>query len=489
MACKLPPGLHQADRMVSFPQMAPTTFGGLEVPSVVEEQDSQHYAMAVPTLTSTGEITSEVTSEPGGDSEETETYSYDFLPSMALVGIPSYFLCGINQALRLACPSWFALTLVAMPGRFVGGTLVGWVVASFTQPKCGSGRISFVLGLSCMVTSIFPLAFGMLWLGPPSFVFTVVLWCSVLMPFSRNVCIGFVVLSWMFCIQTAFMMVASALTTIRAGMPLPIMGATAPLAVALYEVVAYRYIRLAWNRRPAGLHSRLFSTMCALIVQSAETLRFVGLLAASLQDDLQLLILDTSVNLGVGLLCDLVYRGRVVEGLWALMLNRAVAVSPEMDCFLRARFFFGYTIIVPFLSIVPLVNVGGLPWAKSLAFWVLFGLGLTWELVSDILFIQLQRDRGSEASFRDTMRRLQMPGRHRPYSFVTTPVVPIEANTNGRRSAALSENEGMRELVTSCKLPPAVAAGFLIYHSRLMLFMSLNGIFGVCGVTVPLALC
>eukprot|EP00662_Eupelagonemidae_sp_cell21_P046414 gene46414-4071_t len=97
---------------------------------------------------------------------------------------------------------------------------------------------------------------------------------------------------------------------------------------AVYELVAYRFLLVVWRLHTADVQRGTFEMIIFHIVFSAETIRFVGMLAALYSED----TLQTAVaSAASSAVFDAAARSQLPQAAAAAARGRAVAISAEKD--------------------------------------------------------------------------------------------------------------------------------------------------------------
>lgn len=317
-----------------------------------------------------------------------------------------------DRALKLTAPSLWAFAAVNSPGNLVGGLGLGWVAGSaflphHLWPTVGLCACAFVAGLAVVVG-----LYG--WQRAPLGALTVFLWGLGLTRWAASPRLGLAMLICSVSLQVGTLVLVLELTDLRRSLPMSLQGTCIPLMLFVYKAGGFAILSRVWTcLYQEGVDTVHFTCVCAMLVQTTETLRLVALQASALSTKGEHEYMEVAVNLATSFCTSLLFRGQVVAAtLWHALGWELLPTSPEMDVFLRLRFVHGVAPLLPLLGTVPVAVWLGRPgaWARDAHFWLLGLAALAVELAGDVCFA-LTQQRGGE-SLCATLRRLQRPGAH-----------------------------------------------------------------------------
>eukprot|EP00928_Gymnodinium_smaydae_P076357 TRINITY_DN59369_c0_g1_i1.p1 TRINITY_DN59369_c0_g1~~TRINITY_DN59369_c0_g1_i1.p1 ORF type:complete len:308 (+),score=11.61 TRINITY_DN59369_c0_g1_i1:226-1149(+) len=275
-----------------------------------------------------------------------------------------------------------------------------------------------------------------------------------------------------------------------------IRGLVPPAMSLTLEFAGFISFKFMYKRYGSGVSSDAFAFIAVVIVQSTEMIRMAALLSSSKAGSLENVILQACSNILAGLVSEILSRGAVflavMSSLWSCACKREVSISPELDVLLRARFTFSYT---PVIAVLGYTFAGapthGVLWTSNL--WPLLAAGIFAELLQDVVFVVLQRNRNE--SHWVAFQRLQKPNQHQ--CFVTkfsnifmpeedkVPAAPVMQNAD----AAGTRSGLFRRVLAKLSDERNLYCALIVFVNWLICAASLWIVFGRVGVTAPAMVC
>jgi hypothetical protein len=158
-------------------------------------------------------------------------------------------------------------------------------------------------------------------------------------------------------------------------------GLVAPLMTLLCESVAHLGVAMAWQKWGATRETGIFTIGTALIVQSGEIVRLVGVLSAATAETS---LHEGSTSVAAGVLFDFFSRTKLRQVMQMAVLNKTeCAPSAEHGLLLQLKHKFGHTPILVAVSHLAAIAATGEEPARQPLTWALLVMHIIGESAAD----------------------------------------------------------------------------------------------------------
>jgi hypothetical protein len=286
-----------------------------------------------------------------------EYASIEFAAYRAVAFIPFYVTAG-----------WFQANMLAAPGN--PGWLLGVMgpVFSFASIAATQNIRAGVLGLALADITFFGCIFSKY---SPS-----------------RAAISFVLIAFALLAQFGLAVASSQLPALKAALPPAMAGLVAPLMTLLYESVAHLGLATAWQQWGETRETGIITILTAVIVQSGEIVRLVGVLSAVTAETP---LHEGFTSVAAGVLFDWFARTKLRHVIQMAVLNKTeYAPSAEYGLLLQLKYKFGYTPILVAVPYLVLLAAAGDESARQPLTWALLVMHIAGESATDYLSLLWQ---------------------------------------------------------------------------------------------------
>jgi len=421
--------------------------------------------------------------------------------------------------LQLLCTEPWQLGILEVPkgcvSGMVGGMMVGGVMGLRTSSHYAGG---LALGLCCsaiLACSIGRVTQVQLFNGIALAIVSV-----VALPWAKRKRLAIAISVFAVFMQCIFSLGLANQFHIKGVVPPVLKGLLTPMFVTVYVTLAQHALIAMWKRwATKEMDPDAFGAMAAYVVQTSESIRFVGLLTALQAEDQQSLWKEAVVNLLTSMVGDTLWRCQALASLISVLRGKPLKeVDHLTDTFLRCYFIFGYT---PLAFSIPPLCVGavmGLSWARKWDLVILWACAFAAEIFSDFMVVVIQGWLHGWVAPCEMLKRLRGGAAHLPLSAairlrrvvpsegVDCAVVPYPGSEADPSNGTGALEEGAagakdQEEVSSVDDMGLKCCGWQLANTTLVLrlfvawYGCLNmdrafaGVFGPCGWNLPDWMC
>jgi hypothetical protein len=295
--------------------------------------------------------------------------------------------------------------------------------------------------------------------------------------------ISFALMAFTLVAQFGLAIASNLLPTLKAVLPVEMAGLVAPAITLLYETVAYMLLVRAWQRWGAQREMGNFTIIAALIVQSGEIVRLVGVLSAI--NSAEGPLYEGMVSVAAGIVFDVFARTKVRYVVQMVILYK-IAYEPcaEYSLLLQLKYKFGYTPIMVAVPYLALYAAAGDETARAPYTWLLLLMSMAGQTATNFISLLWQNYLHQSApgapseTLRETLKRVQqVSGNLMPQVSVVSTRNPPKLRKVERRPAT-GTNNGLEKL---WRWPPGDMAGaFLLVLAVVFFSLGYGG-----AVTLP----
>jgi hypothetical protein len=291
---------------------------------------------------------------------------------------------------------WFQANMLAAPGNAgwllgVMGPAFGFAAVAATQNTVGD-----FLGFALAVVTFYG--------------------CILSKYSPSRAAISFALMAFSLFAQFGLGVASRQLPALKAALPPLMAGLVAPLMTLLYESVGHLGVATAWQKWGATRETGIIIIWTAVIVQSGEIVRLVGVLSAVTAETS---LYEGFTSVAAGVLFDFFSRAKLRLVIQMAVLNKTeYAPSAEYGLLLQLKYKFGYTPILVAVPILAARAAAGDESARQRLTWALLAMHITGESATDYLCLLWQKylhqstPGATPETLRQTFLRVTEPSGH-----------------------------------------------------------------------------